>query len=73
MRCGPAWPASAAKWWMLNNAMVIDRFTLNQWLQAKREQFTTFSIEEIAEMAIACGYTQDEVEHSILKQDRRFL
>jgi hypothetical protein len=58
---------------MLNNAMVIERFTLNQWLQAKREQFVTFTIEEIAEMAIACGYTEDEVNHSILKRDRRFL
>lgn len=73
MRCARAWPASAAKWWMLKDAMVIERYTLNQWLQAKREQFVTYSIEEIAELAITCGFTKEDVDHSILKQDRRFL
>lgn len=53
--------------------MVIERYTLNQWLQAKREQFVTYSIEEIAELAITCGFTKEDVDHSILKQDRRFL
>ena len=73
MRCALGYRVTAAKWWMSNNAMAVERYTLNQWLQAKREQFITYTIEEIAELALACGYTEKEVEASILKRDRRFL
>lgn len=52
---------------------MAERRTINQWLQAHREQFITYMIEEIAQVALASGFTQKEVDASILKNDPRFL
>lgn len=42
--------------------MVVDRFTFNEWLLEHRENFITYSMEEIAEIALASGYSRAEVD-----------
>ncbi len=61
----------------MSNAMAcpsrpVARFSLNEWLLEHREQFVTFTVEEIAERALTCGYSQEEVDLWIKKKDRRF-
>ena len=53
--------------------MVVDRFTLNEWLLEHREKFITYSNEEIAEVALASGYSRSEVETWMARKDRRLI
>ncbi len=53
--------------------MTIERFSFHQWLLEKREQFVTFTLEEIASVAIMSGYSEKEVMEWMGKKDRRHI
>ena len=50
---------------------MIQAFTFREWLQEHREQFITFTIEEIADVALASGYSRREVGEWMGKSDGR--
>ena len=44
------------------NTMVLPRFTFREWLIEHKEQFVTFTLKEIADVALMSGYTPEEIE-----------
>ncbi len=53
--------------------MAVDRFTFNEWLLSKHENFTTFTIEEIAMEARVSGYSEEEVRRWMEKKNSRSI
>jgi len=56
MRCGRGLHATAAR------LSIHDRLSLQDWLLENREQFSTFMLEEIADIAVCSGYSRKEVD-----------
>lgn len=51
----------------------MERLEFRDWLERNNERFITFTLDEIADIAIASGYNREEVCVWLvsLRQDRR--
>lgn len=45
----------------------MNGITLDQWLEEFKDKFTTYSTDEISDLAIACGYDRSEVAQWMTK------
>lgn len=52
---------------------MIQAFTFREWLQEHREQFITFTLQEIGDVALASGFTRQEVSEWLQRNDPRYL
>ena len=69
MRCGRGFNATAAKL----STHDAPRLPLKDWLLENQERFSTFMLEEIADLAMCSGYSRQEVDQWFNKKDRRFI
>lgn len=70
VRCGRGCHAIAARLSIHDSAL---RLSLQDWLLERREQFSTFMLEEIADLAVCAGYSRQEVDQCFNRKDRRFM
>lgn len=54
-------------------SLTVARFSLKEWLLEHKEQFVTYTQEEIADIAIMVGYSAKDVAEWITKKDRRYI
>lgn len=53
--------------------MSLPRFTFKEWLLEHKEKFLTFTIREIADIALMSGYSQEEIERWMTGKKKYYI
>ena len=52
---------------------IHERPSLEEWLISHREEFITFMLEEVAQIALISGYAQEDVDRWLYHKEQRFI